>query len=464
MRRFGLTMLAAVAMNVAVAQAESIAPERFAWQLPITVSGQEAIYRFEVPQAVYQGATRRDLGDLRIFNAVGEVVPHALLQYAPTPQASLQTTPLNFFPWYRENASANGGLTIAVDQRADGSLVSTRMATSAATAPGAARLAGYVIDASAIKQPLVALIVDWDEQPKGTALPVGIEASDNLQDWRGVAGEAQLVDLSSGGQRLRRNRLELDGVSARYWRLSWPSDYAAIRLTSLAAETSTLPARPSPLRWGTATTVRPGKNAGEFVFEAEGLPIEALRLALPQSNTVAPVRVLHRDSEREPWHETANTVAYRLQRGGAEVLSPPIMVCCSSHRFWQIAFDLRGGGIGQGMPKVELGWVPQQGLFVARGGGPFRLAYGSRVVEPAGFSAATLVPGYRQEDFPTLPEARLGTAVPLAPLAAATPAVAVAAANWRSIGLWSVLVLGVLVLGGMTWRLLRELNAKPDQG
>ncbi|MET0585472.1 MAG: DUF3999 family protein [Candidatus Binatia bacterium] len=39
---------------------------------------QEALYEIEIPAAVCRGVTRADLGDVRIVNGQGEVVPHGL--------------------------------------------------------------------------------------------------------------------------------------------------------------------------------------------------------------------------------------------------------------------------------------------------------------------------------------------------------------------------------------------------
>src|SRR5882757_1987999 len=52
-------------------------PTDYAYGLRIEASGSEALYDVTLPQAVYQGVTRRDLGDVRVFNGAGEVVPHA---------------------------------------------------------------------------------------------------------------------------------------------------------------------------------------------------------------------------------------------------------------------------------------------------------------------------------------------------------------------------------------------------
>jgi len=53
-------------------------PEDFAYGMAIRADAQDALYEIEIPAAVYRGVTRADLGDVRVFNGQGEVVPHSL--------------------------------------------------------------------------------------------------------------------------------------------------------------------------------------------------------------------------------------------------------------------------------------------------------------------------------------------------------------------------------------------------
>lgn len=434
--------------------ADPVTPEQFEWRQPIRIDTRgDAIQRFELPRSAYTGSRRQDLGDIRIFNGSGQVVPHALLNYEPPAIAEAKQVPLAFFPLRRDGTRSDGQLDIAVRQIAGGALVSTQIKSAG---PATSRLEGYVLDASSIKAARQAVILDWQPQPGGTVLPVRVDASDDLQTWRQISSGTQLVDLRSGDQRLQHNRIDLAGNPSKYFRIRWPEGHKGIILSSAAIQTSATAIRPSRLQWISAGAVQAGAAPGDFLFDSAGLPVESIRLRLPERNTVVPVRIHHRRADREPWREAASTVVYRLVQGNEEVLSPSIPLCCSTDRYWRLSFDQRGGGIGQGSPEVELGWVAQQGIFVARGTGPFLLAYGNASIAPAAFPAATLVPGYRPEQYPTLPEAVFD-----APLERIAPTGAVSGdrvLNWRSIGLWTVLVVGVMALAAMVWRLLRQMD------
>ena len=73
-------------------------PQDFAYGAPIQIDGHEAWYEVELPASVYRGVMRRDLGDVRVFNAEGELVPFA----AEPPRSRKSQLPapvtVRFFP------------------------------------------------------------------------------------------------------------------------------------------------------------------------------------------------------------------------------------------------------------------------------------------------------------------------------------------------------------------------------
>ena len=445
-------------LGLAASAAEPVTLDQFAWQQGIELdAADQAVYRFELPANVY-AHSRQSLGDLRIFNAAGEVVPHALLTYEAPAENDIAQLPLTFFP-LRRDVGGKESLSVSVRRDKDGTLLATTVQTTPAPgtpdAPDAAR-AGYVVDAGLAKRSRRALLLDWQEQAAGTTLAVQIEGSNDLQAWHRIGAATQLVDLRSGSQRLLQNRIELGGDTHRYYRLHWPEGQNGITLTGVSLETSTVAAPPDRTQWTPVESLRAGTEPGEFLFDTQGLPLRLLRIGLPVANTVVPVSIQYRINDRAAWSIAATSIAYRMTRNGAEVVSPPIDVYGPTPRHWRLVFDQSGGGIGNGMPTIDLGWTPQQGLFVARGNGPFVLAYGSNAVHGTTLTAASLIPGYRPEQYPALASARFAEAPAqrsIEPTAPDSPR-----APWRTYVLWSVLVAGVLLLGVMVWRLLGQLG------
>ena len=73
-------------------------PQDFAFGMPLEIDGREALYEVEIPASVYQGVARRDLGDLRVFNADGEPVPFALEPRPPQQKEKPPPVAVKVFP------------------------------------------------------------------------------------------------------------------------------------------------------------------------------------------------------------------------------------------------------------------------------------------------------------------------------------------------------------------------------
>ena len=74
------------------------APGDFAMRQPLAVTGDNAFFRVELPDAVYDGAGRPDLGDLRVFNGDGALVPFAFMPRPRAVAAQTPRRPLALFP------------------------------------------------------------------------------------------------------------------------------------------------------------------------------------------------------------------------------------------------------------------------------------------------------------------------------------------------------------------------------
>jgi hypothetical protein len=165
------------------------------------------------------------------------------------------------------------------------------------------------------------------------------------------------------------------------------------------------------------------------------------------------VQVLARHTEDQRWHLLTTGVVYRLTHEGSDVVNPDLSVSASGWQQWLLRLDPRGGGTGARQPQVEVGWVPQQLVFVARGEGPFQLAYGKLRAGSADLPIQTLVPGWRSDA-----ELKAAIATAGAQEVRAGPRALRGAPDYKIWGLWASLVIGVAVLGWMAWVLARELR------
>ena len=179
----------------AVAHAEG--PSSYAYGVAIDTPPSIAFARAAIPSAVYEGASRRDLADMRVFNADGEVVPYAFVPRTSEPPPLAEVT-LPMFPLMvpRERGDVDG-LALSVVRGAGGTTINV---TPRDNAPAQDRmLAGYVLDLGEREDPLVALTFAMPDASDASSMRLRVDASDDLVAWRTVRHDATLVLLEQAG-------------------------------------------------------------------------------------------------------------------------------------------------------------------------------------------------------------------------------------------------------------------------
>ena len=440
----------AMCMLCAVAVAQE-GPADFTSQVPLTVSGSGPWYRLELPLAVQLSARQADLSDVRVFNAAGEPQAYALSRQSAQRSESRNVADVKWFPLYA--ADTHEALPdVVMKSTSEGTLLEIRPSTSQAQQV----LRGWVLDASAIKAPLQQLSLDWSREQEGFQR-FSIEASDDLQHWT-PWGDGQVARLSFAGERVEQHDVNLPGRSARYLRLVWQGQ-AAPQLTSAKLVSATSSSLPLPLVWSQPLAGTRLK-AGEYSWQLPtGLNVERLRVELNQPNTLAPVTLSGRRDSQQAWQPLSSGLLYRLAQNGQDVVQDELPLPGQVVTQLKLQVDERGGGLGVEAPALRFAVRATQLVFLARGEPPFTLALGNASVKAANLPLTTLIPDYSAERFKTLGQAKVAGEVVVK--TAAVAAAPEATADWKKLGLWAVLLLGVAALGGMAYSLLRKPQAKP---
>ncbi|MGZ5061627.1 MAG: DUF3999 domain-containing protein [Usitatibacter sp.] len=446
----------AILATVALAASTALlaeGPKDFRSTAPVTLTQPDALQRFVLPFEAYRDG-RRDLADLRVFNASGEALPIAFAGEEPAAREAPPLAPLPLFAvaGAERQAARSGDLDVTVRSNADGTIVSVQGRTRGALSTPPAQPVAWLADASQLQRPVRGMVVEWDAGPGTEIAKLDVEASDDLKSWRTLATRAPVLQLGEAPQRLVQPRVEWPAQRAKYLRIT--AQPAGFRLRAVLAVMDEV-ARPVPrsLRRIEGTA---GTKPGEYLFDVGArLPVDALRVVLPAQNSVAPFAVSSRDGASGPWGAVTGATFYRLVRDGVEIESPPVEIPRRAARYWSIQLDPRSPGIGTAVPSLEVQWRPAQVVFVARGEAPFTLAFGNAEARPARLSVSELIPGYETRAELKLPEAKVGEvrsngdAYPWAAWFGDVPA--------RRLVLWAILVLAVAALGGMAWRLKRQI-------
>jgi hypothetical protein len=451
----------AASITVDVAEA-AIVPADFARGYSLELDGKGAIYTVELPEELYRTVIRSDLGDVRIFNGKGEIVPHSITAIRQDTVEERRQVP--FFPLNEHKEYGDGDLAVQVKRNSDGAILEVR---TGGGRHGDTRLSGYLLDVSAFVAAVTELSFSWDEITTGAVVHLSIAGSNDLDHWQVRVPQATLVDLKYNGQRVRQNTVALPGIREKYLRLQWLGADTGMHLHSVGglAEKADKKGVLHWLPYISGSQVETHER-GEILYDlAYHIAPSALRLRFPEENALAQLEISSRTSDGQKWHARCRKTFFHLR---VEDLLLEDMECtfpATNDRQWRIEVVEDGAGLGPDRkPAVSFAYLPHELSFIARGEPPFIMAFGSGSVGAGKQGGTTdilkLADSKEQVDF-LVRRAKLGRQLVLGGDAALAPPPA--PLPWRSWILWLVLVAGVGALAIMVRSLLkamRETSAK----
>lgn len=423
-------------------QAQTISPQDFAYGQLAIPARDAAAYRFDLPLTVYQDTIREDLGDLRVFNAEGVVVPFSLSR--PTAQALIHKAPVAvpLFPLHEGARILIDGVHLTINSAGSAVNLQTQ---NGATANAAVRQ--YLLDARALDAAFSALQLGWpDGAPEYTGR-LNVEVSDDLAAWHSVVAAAPIANLRANGQTLVENRVEFSPAKAKFWRLSWLGTAASFELASVLAEPAAGLVEPDRASFEVIGVADP-KNPREYSFDLGAHPpVSRVNVVLPDLNSVMDVELTSRSTANVPWRVIVHSVFYRLKTSDAEQQNSALGVGPDTDRYWR-ARIVGADNSPQSPLRLHVEWIPNEVTFLAQGHAPFLLAYGNASAKRAEADLSHL---------PTTLEIAPATLGPQQVSGGANRLIAKPAPFPRMrVVLWSVLLLAVVVLSWMAYRISKS--------
>ncbi|MDP2070518.1 DUF3999 domain-containing protein [Methylotenera sp.] len=427
----------------------------------LEASGSEPLYQSRLPKEVYQYSRSAGLQDLTITNAAGEQVPYALLPYEtlhPQTITTLDVKPLVVLP-INDSALTSPNERNFTVKVLENSSNSTQISVNSNTQITDSKNI-YLVDAGKKHPPLQTLSVEWIDG-ENALLPLDVQASNDLENWSDV-GHAVLLKTSNDGKVLLQNLITLDyATEARYLKLSPSEGNGKLVLTKINAEYNSVRSLTPDTLWHDVQFLQRELDTKKGVinldFESLGrYPASYLRVHLPQTNTITSASILVRDRNDAPWQYYTTASLYRMDKSGKSYTNPDVLLNATAARYWRLQFNQSGGGIGAENPNLSLGWLPQTAVWNARGAAPFSLQVGEDQKFINTVDIAQLIPDYKIENVLQLTKASLTAVVSANNLPTGQTANAwVAPIDYKRWLLWAGLFLGVLLLAGMAYSLLK---------
>lgn len=423
-------------------------PLMFALAFPIEPPSGESVFALEIPAEAYATLTTRELRDLAVIDAQGRAQSISLHRPAPRRAEAPAAIPLPLpLAMPAGAATAPGGLELHLSQDGAGRVARLDLRSGGAAAPVGDP--DRLLDLSAATDPgYDGLRVTAAAESGDFRVLVDLRGSDDLITWTPIADALPLLRVSDGSRAIERLDLRFPRARFRHVALSPSAGSMPLPpLTAVAAlrqDDGQAPAQ-------RVLILKADHDAAgtRFSYAAPG-PLPVTRIAV----RVAEPNAVHEFSLMQGSGDAAMTVlsgtAWRFEVGGRALRSA--------------AQDLGLPGLGALhletrqtalAPDIELQYAPEQVVVVASGPPPYRLLAGSAGFrnEPVPMGDALAgIRAIRGSDWAP-PMARLGPAHVSGGDAALEP---VRPLDRGRMALWAVLGLGVLLVGGLAWRLLRE--------
>ncbi|SBV92816.1 exported hypothetical protein [uncultured delta proteobacterium] len=444
------------ARNEAKTQAEEVplTPETFSHKL--VLDGQAgSVLSFTLPEAVHKGLELTTFQDLCVFDADGTPVPFQLRAPQGTNQRLEVEKELPYFMWQPEKPGAGTPGTMDIEINAKGGIVRIKGQTDDLAKPGPV---SYLLDMQAffdaasspvsrgglafadddLRERAIKVLLAGDEP---FMVSVTMKTSADLDSWTSIGRPQMLVRTRQGDVTLERDTLVLPGTAKRYLLLQFAdSDVPIFSFAARAVFDKTTHEVRETIVPGTLS-----ENKRQIGYTLPGrFPVTAIGFDLAQAEMMA-VRLSGADDPEKPYAQRASGFIYRLERDGVTVTGEPFPVT-QSNRYWRLS---AAGDIPfAAAPGMRVYWQPRELLFLARGKGPWTLAFGRQTAVQA-----SALPMLGQSDVQTARE----IASPPTDTGATTPAVAKKEES-REWVLWAVLILAVVFLSGVTVWLVRSMK------
>ena len=442
-------------------RATQSAAQKQAQELPLTVEsfgntvtldGQAgAVLSFTLPESVYKGLHTLRFEDICVFDAHGAPVPFQLRHIEQGAESLTLRKDVPHFIWRSEKGDAGTPGSMDIEINTSGGIVRIKGQTGNAPRPGPI---AFILDMKdfldAVGKPadtggsMSFAPEDIKEQTLTVSLggdatfmtSVTLQTSEDFTQWRKAGKTQVLTRMRQGDVTLERDTLILPTKLERYLLLCLSDSEAPILAFAAKAlfDKTTEETRETII----AGALSEDKRIVSYMLPGR-FPVSAVGFDLPQADMMA-VRLMGAHEPNRPYSELAKGFIYRLEKGGATLTGEPFPVHVSYH-YWKL--HAAGDIPFATAPGMRVYWKPRELLFLARGQGPWTLAYGRGTPVQA-----TALPMLAQGDI--LPAREIA--------ALTTPFSPPAQQMSREWILWSVLGLAAVFLTGVTLWLIRSMK------
>lgn len=429
----------------------------FAYGIKLGAEKPDQLYQFYLPPEVYANTTSREIGDVRVYNSAGKMLPYSIKR-SPL-EKKVKTAKLAFFPIYSQKRNLNK-IKLNVKTNKKGAMVAVDVNDSKFLELHKTKLIGYIIDVSKFKGKMARdLELSLRAKDQNWVQVIFLSASDDLQNWTWLSDSRSVIsELEYQGNSISKNTIPLERVNSKYLFLKWKGVANDFKLTDVKLNYYTGPV--APLNWVTLTPKKIKVRGSEYFYKTKGYyPVSEVNIVPGEddgSSYLYNAEVYSRAFREQDWHAFKNSLFYRFKSGNEELTNQPLELRYNYDQFWRVKFL---NSIYQKEPiNLVLGWRPDLFTFLASGNPPYTLVFGSSGLTSDEFPLSILEQGSKQ----TVQTIQIAENPELEVLSGekSLREKLFTADSIQQIILWAVLIIGVLLVIWMVTKLLKQMRSE----
>lgn len=411
----------------------------------------------DLPIDVYSKMYRRDYGDLRIFSANGQVVPHQFNRAETIGETQLEN--LVFYPFNREQAVSDGNVSIEINQSTGKQQLKINQSLKSQQNNNTAEYQ-YIIENSPVQKEgkeatLCKMKLYWEQNKSSLILGLKLESSKDLQQWSTLSKKVNVSRLNYSNSQLVRDEIEFNCTSQPFLRLTWLNEDnnadAGVKLNSIQGFYTQENIQQT--QWQSFAKPRYNDD-GHWVFENNVIaPIVKMEFKAPQNGLLYKGKLFSRDDPNTNWRFRKQISQYRLNLGDRELQSNPFSLGGINDRYWKLEPSIETQFTEAQLPEIKAAWRSNKVLFIAQGDGPYQLAFGNPEIKPAKNSDLNNLIKTLQQTSSTVDRVSLAQIKDQGKSFSRE-----GKTNWKKIALWFVLLLGTLLMAFMAYRLFQQMG------
>jgi hypothetical protein len=437
-----------------IAESSLIKKTDFYYGFPVETKESAILYKINLTENIYSSLRRSDSQDIRIFNSEGITVPHIVRNKYPEITESEDIKSLSFYPVKAEDAQRIPNQKILIRSDTQGTVLNIDTIAS-----GSRKITHYLIDASSLKSPVYNLQLKWTADNTGFIKDVTLQSGSEPGQWNTQDTGNTLADLTREGQKLLKNEVTVNDSSARYYLLEWPMSAEGVFLNEVKAVIKTQNNITDDTHWTEVSPEKLPNSSNEITFRVKGVfPVQSIKIDYTQNNSISQTKVYSRKPGNRKFTLRSSGLLYNLTADKIKLNQNELNFTETNDTIWKIEFS-DPGIITKDLPKVSIGWRSEELIFLAKGSAPFIIAAGSdstAAPDPLTLRSIEDVENSIGQD--KISEAATGTRFSLNNLT--PPEIEKESSDWGSIILWSVLIIGLLLLFFMVRSLMQQMKHK----